>query len=214
MYSCNEKTKIPVNLSEINVKDIVTQSKTNKLLDSLKTKTIKFGKNNCGKIVIPSSWKIYDISENYYIEKVSGSLPSKKVTILRAADYDNSTFYVKLSTKLVDSLYSCSNLLKNRITFLKELNNDELQLINQLNSMKNIIVVKSTYPVYRELANACGGVFTYIYKNKDKKKKVYIYTLYNDFTFYNLTISWDVNKAKNPKKYLNLLLKNLKLCSL
>lgn len=160
--------------------------------------SITYGKN--GVISIPSDWKIYSEEWNSDITKKAGYNESEKKTILRTSDYQNSTIYLKLSTKILPELITKKQLISN--DFLNILNDDLLQTTNLLKEKNNII--KET--IKAKIANfgtGNGGVISYTYLNdRGKTRKTLIYTIIKGKNFYNLTISWEIENNIECEKII------------
>lgn len=161
--------------------------------------SITYGKN--GVISIPSDWKIYSEEWNNGITRKAGFDESEKKTILRTSDYQNSTIYLKLSTKTLPELITKEELISN--DFLNLLNDDLFQTTNLLTSKNNII--KET--IKAKIANfgtGNGAVISYTYLNdRGKTRKTLIYTIIKGKIFYNLTISWEIEKNIECEKIIN-----------
>lgn len=170
--------------------------------------TIKF--KSSGKIEIPSDWKVYDKDWNDNITKKAGFDPSKKITIVRASDYDNSTFYLKLSTKQLDEMIPKNEILSQ--DFLDLLNDDLNSIISAINRDPKSRYIESSKATLTTIGDASGGYTSYTQINQaGEKRKTILYTLINGKTFYNLTVSWAVTKNENSENILSEIIRRLKL---
>lgn len=173
-----------------------------------------WGKNDCGHIFIPKSWKIYDDNWNSNITKIAGYDPTRKVTVARASDYDNSTFYIKLSTKQLEGSLSKNDVLEEKEYFLSGLDEAIVQITQKLKN--NGTRVTSTQKArYIEVGGAYGGVYSYTYYSPkvNQTRTTEIYTLYQEQTFYNLTISWEKG-AEKIEQIKNGILDKVVLCDI
>lgn len=154
-------------------------------------KKIFFGDN--GVIEIPSNWKIYDQEWNDNITSKAGFKDSKKKTILRANDYDVSTIYIKLSTKVLGQALPEADL--KGADFLEALNDDLASIKAQVMNDSNKELINSEAARHEKFGSALGGYITYTYKEKStgETRKSIIYTMIKGQNFYNLTISWNVS---------------------
>lgn len=157
-----------------------------------------------GVITVPKSWKIYDEQWNNNITHQAGYTNSKKRTILRASDYSNSTFYVKLSFKVLDEAISAIEI--NSSDFLEILNNDLKSIKQQIAKDPQLTFITSKSAINEKHGTGMGGAISYTYKDKEgQTRKSIIYTIIKGKIFYNLTVSWDVNKNSECEKILNKL---------
>lgn len=167
--------------------------------------SITYGKN--GVISIPSDWKIYSEEWNNEVTKKAGYNESEKKTILRASDYDNSTIYLKLSTKTLPQIITKKELVSN--DFLNLLNDDLLKTTNLIKT-KNIIIKETIKAKFVNFGTGNGGVISYTYLNdKGKTRKTLLYTIIKRKEFYNLTISWEIEKNNECEKIIDRIKNNL-----
>lgn len=167
--------------------------------------TINFAKN--GKISIPTDWKVYSEEWNNDITKKAGFDESEKKTILRASDYDKSTIYIKLSTKILSNIITKEELASN--DFLDILN-DDLNQTTDLLTTKNNIVKEKIKAKFANFGTGNGGVISYTYLNdRGKTRKTFIYTIIKGKKFYNLTVSWEIEKNIECEKIINKIKEDL-----
>lgn len=102
--------------------------------------TYNSGKNNCLTIKIPTTWKIYDDDWNAYMKKTY-SPESQRVTIIRASDYNNSTFYFKISYLDMGEKYTKEKIISDDVDFLNVYDIGLMELVKQLNSTGNTVVL-------------------------------------------------------------------------
>lgn len=160
--------------------------------------SINYGKN--GVISIPSNWIIHSEEWNNEITKQAGFDPNEKRTILRTNDYNNSTIYLKLSTKILSELITKEELISN--DFLNILNEDLFETTNLLKT-KNITVKEVVKAKSVNFGTGYGGVISYTYLNdRGKTRKTLIYTIIKERKFYNLTVSWEIEKNIECEKII------------
>lgn len=163
-------------------------------------KSITYDKN--GVINIPSDWKIYSEEWNSAVTRKAGFNESEKKTILRTSDYDNSTIYLKLSAKVLPQLITKEELVSN--DFLNLLNDDLFQTTNLLKTKTNSIIKETIKAKLVNFGTGNGGVISYTYLNdRGKTRKTLIYTIVKGKKYYNLTISWEIEKNIECEKIIN-----------
>lgn len=163
-------------------------------------KSFPFGKG--GKLFLPSDWKIYDDYWNGEITRKAGFSTSKKKTIIRASDYTNTTMYIKLSSKLLNQTLGKNDI--ESVDFLDVLNEDLADITNSIKSDSKKKLIESKKAKTETFGLAIGGSINYTYTNDDgSTRKTIIYTMIKGDVFYNLTISWDINKKSVSENIAN-----------
>lgn len=163
-------------------------------------KSFHFGKG--GELLLPSDWKIYDDHWNGEITRKAGFSSSKKKTIMRASDYTKTTMYIKLSSKLLDQILEKNDI--ESVDFLDVLNEDLTEITNSIKSDSKKKLIESKKAKTETFGSAIGGSINYIYTNDaGSTRKTIIYTMIKGNIFYNLTISWDINKKNISENIAN-----------
>lgn len=73
--------------------------------------------------------------------KKTYSPESQRVTIIRASDYNNSTFYFKISYLDMGEKYTKEKIISDDVDFLNVYDIGLMELVKQLNSTGNTVVL-------------------------------------------------------------------------
>ncbi|MBU3658337.1 MAG: hypothetical protein FGM14_00550 [Flavobacteriales bacterium] len=175
--------------------------------------TYNSGSNNCLTIKIPTTWTIYDDDWNNYMKKTF-SPESQRVTIIRASDYDISTFYFKISYINMGKKYKKEEISSDNFDLLNNYNASLLDVIKQLKSSGNTII-SNKKSEFVSIDKAYGCYYSYTYTNSNEQTRTSeIYYVIVGQTGYFITISWNVENSSKPETIKSKLISNLKLCDL